>query len=392
MFFIYAAGALFLYALVSERLEPTPISGPMVFAAIGVIGHATGAIEPIRITESPIVALLEITLALLLFTDAMNVHIASWEADAKLPTRLLLIGMPLTIILGTGAAALIYPAVGVVAAATIATILAPTDAALGHAVVSNPRVPTRIREAIGVESGLNDGIALPILLFLIALGGTKEGEALWSLFVKGIGIALVVGLAVGFGAGVAIRLASKHGWISRSWTQIAVVALAFVTFLATDHLGGSGFIAAYVAGHAFGRIVGEIDEDSGVLGEYMGTGLAMVSFLIFGAYILGPHLGGLTGAHVLYAVASLTVVRMIPVWISMTRTGARPPTVAFLGWFGPRGLASIIFAGVLVEESGVAGSEVIITAVIATVTLSIIAHGATAPWAAERYASWVDSR
>ncbi|MEN8234125.1 MAG: cation:proton antiporter [Actinomycetota bacterium] len=392
MFFIYASGSLFVYALVSKRLASTPFSGPMLFVAAGLIGHATGVIESIEIVESPIVSLLEITLALLLFTDAMKVHVQPWEADALFPRRLLLIGMPLTLIAGTAAAVLVFPAAGFVAAATIATILAPTDAALGHAVVSNPRVPIRIREALGIESGLNDGIALPVLLFLIALAGAEEGEALWSLFAKGIGIGVAVGLILGLGAGAAIRLARRKSWIGGAWTQIAVVAVAFVAFLATDHLGGSGFIAAYVAGHGFGRIVGEIDEDSGIFAEHMGTGLAMISFLIFGAYILGPNIDSFSMSTVIYAVLSLTVVRMVPVWISMVRTNVDVPTIGYLGWFGPRGLASIIFAGVLVEEAGLIGSELVIGAVIVTVTLSIIAHGATAPVAAERYANWSESR
>jgi NhaP-type Na+/H+ or K+/H+ antiporter len=386
--FVFAAASLFLFAVVSKRLEPTPLSGPMLFAAAGVLGHVTGFVDPIEVVESPIVAILELTLALVLFTDAMNVHVASWEADAKIPTRMLLLGMPLTLIAGTVAAVIVFPSLGLVPAAIIATILAPTDAALGQAVVTNERVPVRIREAVGIESGLNDGIALPIILFLIALAGSEAGEPLWSLFAKGVGVGAAVGIGIGLGTGFAVRVAVGRAWMGSAWVQIAVAVVAFGTFLATDHLGGSGFIGAYVAGHAFGRVVGAIDEDAGEFGERLGTALSMLSFLVFGAYILGPHPDVFSLSTVGYAVLSLTVVRMVPVAMSLYGAGVKPPTIAFLGWFGPRGLASIIFTGVVVEEAGVAGSELIIAAMIVTVSLSIVAHGASAPWAAERYGDW----
>jgi len=388
-FIIYFAVALFAYALVSKRLTTTPISAPMVFVALGVAGYATGVLDPVQVNSSGVREVLELTLALLLFTDAAKVHVRSWEADMNLPTRLLTIGMPLTIALGTIGAALLFPAIGLVAAALIATILAPTDAALGKAVVTNPSVPDRVREALGIESGLNDGIALPIILFLIALGESEEGRSLWGLFVDGIGLGVLVGLGLGAGAALALRYAVRRSWIAPVWIRITVVGVAFLTFLVADEMGGSGFIAAYVGGNVFGRLVDPLDHSAGEFGEDLGTVLTMVSFLIFGAFILGPNQAVFTASTVIYAILSLTVIRMIPVAISMIGREFRPPTVLYLGWFGPRGLASIIFAGLLVEEAGLAGSEEIVAAVIVTVTLSVVLHGATAPWGANRYAAWV---
>ena len=386
---IYTAVALFAYALVSKRLTTTPISAPMVFVGLGVAGYALGVLDTVQVDGSGIGEVLELTLALLLFTDATKVHVGSWEADMDLPTRLLTIGMPLTIVLGTIGAALVFPAIGLVSAALIATILAPTDAALGKAVVTNPSVPSRIREALGIESGLNDGIALPIILFLIALGESEEGRSLWGLFVDGIGLGVLVGLGLGAGAALALRYAVRRSWIAPVWMRISVVAVAFSTFLVADAMGGSGFIAAYIGGNVFGRLVDPLDHSAGAFGEDLGTILTMISFLIFGAFILGPNQSVFTTSTVIYALLSLTVIRVIPVAISMVGREFRPPTVLYLGWFGPRGLASIIFAGLLVEEAGLAGSEVIVSAVIVTVTLSVVLHGATAPWGANRYAAWV---
>lgn len=393
-FIIFTATALFVYALVSRRLTTTPISGPMVFVGLGLVAHATGILDPIQVGGSGIGNVLELTLALLLFSDATRIHLRSWQADGDLPTRLLAIGMPLTIVLGTFAASWVFPNFGLVAAALIASILAPTDAALGKAVVTNPSVPIRIREALGIESGLNDGIALPIILFLIAIGETEEGNTLWGLFVEGIGVGVLVGLALGAGAALALGYAIKRSWIAPVWVKISIVAVAFLTFLVADEMGGSGFIAAYVGGNIFGRLMDPLDRtnSAGEFGEDLGTILTMISFLIFGAFILGPNQFVFTWSTLFYGILSLTLIRMIPVAISMIGTDIRPPTVLYLGWFGPRGLASIIFAGLLVEEAGLAGAEEIVSAVIVTVALSVVLHGATAPWGAKQYAGWVEAQ
>ena len=390
-FLSLAAVSLFIYGLVSKRLSTTPISAPMVFVTLGILGYVSGFLDAVDINETGIQDLLEITLALLLFLDASRLHLTSWDADMDLPARLLAIGMPLTILLGTGGAMLFYPALGVIGAAIAATILAPTDAALGRAVISNPGVPARIREALGIESGLNDGIALPIVLFLISLQSAEEGLPFWNLFFRGIGIAVVVGLLVGAGAAVALLFAVRRSWISSPWTQIAVVSVAFGTFVVADELGGSGFIAAYVAGHIFGRIGEETAHSSGELGDNLGTVLTMVSFLVFGAFIIAPHPEMLSIRTVVYALISLTIVRMIPVAISMIGAHQRLPTIAYMGWFGPRGLASIIFAGILLEETGLEESGTIVAIVMTTVLLSVFLHGITAPWGAERYAAWYDA-
>lgn len=392
---IYVGAALLAYGLVSKRLASSPISGPLFFATLGLIGYAAGALSPIDLIDSPVTLVLELTLALLLFTDASKVQIRSWEADMDLPTRLLTIGMPLTIVLGTVVAYLVFPSTGIIGAATIATILAPTDAALGSAVISNQRVPIKVRDALGVESGLNDGIALPILLFLLTLSLAEGGDPLWRFFVEGIGIAVLVGLAMGIGAAYAVQFALKRSWIEAEWVRISWIIVALGTYVVADHLGGSGFIAAYLAGIAFGRVVNRLETPSEHFAETgidLGTVLTMTSFLIFGAYVLAPNLAAFTAATVFYAVLSLTVVRMIPVAISMIGTGLEAPTLTYLGWFGPRGLASIIFAGVLVEEAGLEQSQLVVGAITVTVAFSVVLHGLTAPWGADKYATWYEGQ
>lgn len=391
-FIIYAAVALLAYGLLSKRLASTPISGPIVFVGLGFAAYASGFVEPARVVGSGIADVLELTLALLLFMDATKIHVRSWSADMDLPTRLLTIGMPLTIVLGAFVAMLVFPSIGLISALIAATILAPTDAALGKAVVTNRRVPIQIREALGIESGLNDGIALPILLFLLTLGEAAEGVGLWRLFFEEIGIGVLVGVGLGAGAALAIQFAIGKSWITGPWVRISLVSMAFLTFLVADNMGGSGFIAAYVGGNTFGRIIEPVEPTSGTFGEDLGTILTMVSFLIFGVYILGPNLDFFTGRNLVYGILSLTVIRMIPVAIAVVGTELRPPTEVYLGWFGPRGLASIIFAGVLVEETSLAESELIVAVVVVTVTLSVVLHGMTAPWGANRYAAWYDAQ
>lgn len=391
-FIIYGAVALIAYGLLSKRLASTPISGPMVFVGLGFAAYASGLVEPIRIVGSGTADVLELTLALLLFTDATKIHVRSWSADMDLPTRLLTIGMPLTIVLGAFVATLVFPSIGLIAALIAATILAPTDAALGKAVVTNKRVPIQVREALGIESGLNDGIALPILLFLLTLGEAAEGADLWRLFFEEIGIGVLVGVGLGAGAALAIQFAIGKSWITGPWVRISLVAVAFLTFLVADDMGGSGFIAAYVGGNTFGRIVEPVEPSSSRFAEDLGTVLTMISFLIFGVYILGPNLDFFTGRNLVYGILSLTAIRMIPVAISMIGTEFRPRTVAYLGWFGPRGLASIIFAGVLVEATSLSESELIVSIVVVTVTLSVVLHGMTAPWGANRYATWYEEQ
>jgi NhaP-type Na+/H+ or K+/H+ antiporter len=387
------AGAFAIYAFVSRRLSTTAITGPMVFVTVGfIIGTNGFEIVDIEANSEAVTTLLEITLLVVLFSDAYAINNTAWRTETFVPGRLLLVGMPLTIALGIGTAVVLFTDLGFWEAALIAAILAPTDASLGQAVISNPRVPQRIRQGLNVESGLNDGVALPLVL--VFLGAAEESATSGSIggVLSFIGeevlIAVVVGIAIGWTGAKAILAASRHGLMSPMWAQIGALALAAAAYGLATPLHGSGFIAAWLTGLVIGALTrGHVDELT-ELSETLGAALTMLSFLVFGAILLGPAIDELTWQVALYAVLSLTLVRMVPVAIGMIGSGLRRPSVLYLGWFGPRGLASIIFAGIVIEDADLPGVATILSVVMITVGLSVFAHGATSWFGSESYADW----
>ena len=380
------------YALVERRLVTTVVTGPIVFITLGYIGGSRGfdLIDPRSLLSVDVVdAFLVATLTLVLFTDASALHFSSWRRDADVPGRLLGIGMPLTIGFGWLVAALLFTDLSVWEAGMISVVLAPTDAALGQAVISNPRVPERVRVGLNVESGLNDGIALPILLILIAFAEKGEGSpAIARIFVDEIAMALAVGVVIGVAGGWLLVRSKRSGWLSPTWSRIAVVAMAALCYGIADPLGGSGFIAAFVGGLAYGRLTdGELGDNEQFADDF-GKVMTQVAFMIFGAVGLGFAFETMTWQVVVMAVLALTVVRMIPVTISMIGAHLSVQTILYLGWFGPRGIATVIFALVVVTDTSLPGAEVIMTLALCTMALSVFAHGMTSNPGSERYANW----
>jgi NhaP-type Na+/H+ or K+/H+ antiporter len=318
------------------------------------------------------------------------VDLRKLRRDPQIPARLLGIGLPLTIAAGAGLALLLFGDLTVTEALVVGVALAPTDAALGQAVVTDERVPGRIRRALNVESGLNDGICVPLLLIVLATAEAEAGTAVHPVRIvaEEIGWGLTAGLGVGALVAAVIVHAGRRRLIAPGWLQTIPVAGAFLAYGVADGLGGSGFIGAFVAGMTFGHLVRRGTEELTVFDEDLGQVLDGVTFIVFGAILLGPSLENVTWSAALYALASLTVVRMIPVAIGLLGTGARPPTVAFLGWFGPRGLASIVFAVIVVEEAALPHVSTILTATYLTIGLSVLLHGLTAAPLAGRYGRW----
>jgi len=332
--------------------------------------------------------LAEATLVIVLFTDASRIDLKVLRKNYELPLRLLAIGLPLTILAGTLVAAALLDTLTFWEAAVAAAILAPTDAALGQAVVSSPKVPVRIRQALNVESGLNDGLALPVVLFLIHLAASSEtAEAgRWLDFVSHqLILGPIVGAAVGFLGGKLVEWGSRSRWMSHPFQQIAAIALSLLAFAGAEAVEGNGFIAAFVAGLVLGNTAKRACACLIEFAEAEGQLLTLFAFLVFGVAEIGPILAGLSTPFVLYAVLSLTVIRMIPVSLSLLGSGLHRPTHLFLGWFGPRGLASILYIFLVLEESGLQGRDDIFTVVMCTVLLSIFAHGMTAWPASELY-------
>ncbi len=374
---------VFAYGVIASRLGRTPINGPVVYLAFGVIAGPLGlGFLHVNIDGEGIRTVAELTLALVLFTDASNADLGVLRRTFHLPQRLLFIGLPLTIALGVGVGRLLFPDMGMLEIAILATMLAPTDAALGKAVVTNKVVPATVREGLNVESGLNDGICVPILFTFLALashsagGGSTSGLA-GRLMAENIGIGVLVGAGAAFVAARALRMSSQRGWIEEPWVGVPIPALAFACFALTQLAGGSGFIACYTGGLLFGGLCREHKAEALEGAEGLGEVFSLVTWLVFGAAFVFQHPGVVDWRVIVYALLSLTAVRMLPVFISVIGFGLRFDAKLFLGWFGPRGLASIVFL-VIVSDKNLPANDTIIAVTVATVVLSILAHGLTA--------------
>ena len=388
--FVVLASVVFAFGLVSRRLEGTIITAPIVFVSAGMIlGPAGLGLVEFGLDDHTVLLLGEIALALVLFTDAARIDLSALRQNEALPLRLLGIGMPLTIVLGTAGAALVLTDLSFWEAAIVGTVLAPTDAALGQAVVSNPRVPVRIRQALNVEAGLNDGLSVPFLaLFLIlALEGESLSANLWIRFaLEQVGLGVLVGVGVGLAGGWLVSLASKRAWMTGSFQRLALLALALIAWALAGQIGGNGFIAAFVGGLAVGPTVERVGEQLIRFTEAEGQLLNLSVFFVFGVLAAGL-VETLTWQVALYALLSLTVIRMLPVAVSLMGTHLSGVSVLFAGWFGPRGLASIVLGLIVIAEAPrLAGAGQIELVVASTVLLSVLSHGVTAAPLSAAYA------
>ena len=388
------AAALAAYELVAVRIERTGISRPMVFVAVGAIVAAAGVIDPIE-GESPaglLLPLAEIALTLVLFSDASRINLGWLRENYGLPGRLLGPGLLMSIGLGTLVGLWLFGELDAWECGLLAAILAPTDAALGAAVVEDERVPGKIRRSLNVEAGLNDGLAVPFVLLCAAGATVVEGfepGSFWiTTLVEKIGIGVAAGIAVGLLAGELARRGRRTGWASGTSEQLALAGVAVALFVFTEEIGGSGFIAAFVGGLTAGsrlRVAGKpavafVDQEGALVAAFVFYALGMSAVALF---------GDLTWEIVVYAVLSLTVVRMVPVALALIGSGLRGRTVAFVGWFGPRGLASVVLALVVLEQDNeLQGIDTIVLATLATVVLSIFVHGFSAAPLSRRFGEW----
>jgi NhaP-type Na+/H+ or K+/H+ antiporter len=377
------AAFLLIYSAVAGRIERSLISGPIVFTAVGfILGPDVLGVLHIDISGQGLRLLAEATLAMVLFTDAANADFDIVRRNIGIPERLLLIGLPLTIVLGFLVALILLPRIAALEMALLAAMLAPTDAALGKPVVTNSAVPPVMREALNIESGLNDGICVPIVVLLLgmAVGIQIEHGTLIHVIgvvVEEIGIGLVVGLVLTWLTTLMLRFAQGQGWISEHWVEIPIVALAAACFAAAQAAGGSGFIACFVGGLLLNRLGPRHKEELLRGAEHMGEALALLTWVIFGGIIVARIIGHATWPALIYAVLSLTIIRMLPVFLCLVGTTTSAADKLFIGWFGPRGLATIVFA-VLVSDENLPGEDTVMLAAGWTVLLSVIAHGVTA--------------
>ncbi len=378
------------YGLIAARLERLSIGPALAFTAAGlVVGGAGFDLFHFALASDSLIHLAELTLAFVLFNDAASMDLRGGGRDAPLIGRLLGMGMPLTIGLGALAAFVLFPGTGLAVALLIGAILAPTDAALASQIVTDTRVPPRVRRVLNVESGLNDGIASPFVVLFTIAATTHAGAEGWLVgAIVETGTAVVVGGLVGAAGAWLLVVADARGWTSGTYRQVVYGALALAAFGLSAVAGGNGFIAAFVAGIAFRRVGDGRITDAQHLTEGLTVLMSIAVWLLFGAVLAGSVIGdGIVVAAVVYALLSLTVIRMGPVAIALAGAHLRREPVLFIGWFGPRGLASIAFgltAIVALEEAGVA-TEVLAQTVTWTVLLSVVLHGLSAGPLAARF-------
>lgn len=383
---------VFAFGLVSRFAERNWVTGPMVFMTVGILGSSL-AFGFVHVTPDmgPVKLVAELALTLVLFIDATMINRSVFAGESKrIPVRLLLIGLPLTMILGTLLGFWMFAGVSIWAIMLMAFILSPTDAALGQAVVKSEGVPIRIRQSISVESGLNDGIALPPILIVMALLGAEAGdhEGAWLGFViKQVTLGPVVGFAVGWIGGRLMQFTADKGWTEETFQRLSALPLAIMAFAFAESVEGNGFIAAFVAGLGITASIRSHDVKHQVqeFGETEGMQLILIVFLIFGLAMIPaavPHWGL---GEVIYALASLTVLRMVPVAISLIGARLDWRTITFIGWFGPRGIASVLYLLMAVAAIGIEGNEQVMSVIVLTIAISVFAHGISATPLSERY-------
>ena len=373
---------ILLYGIFAKKIEQTPISGPIIFLVVGLIIGPMGLDllgQGFDITSYKLLA--ELALALVLFTDASKTDFSTLRSNIALPTRLLLIGLPLTIILGYVTGKFFFPELTWIELALLASVLAPTDAALGEPVVNNKSVPAKIRSCLNVESGLNDGIVVPIVFLLLAMYSAQNSEVsnadAITLFIEEIGIGIVVGAAIAYGASKLIILSLKRQWLEESWRPMLIIAIAISCFTLAQGIHGSGFIAAYIGGLVFGKVASTKKIQFINAAEGTGKILTYLVWVIFGAVIITKYFSYFSWEIIIYSLLSLTVIRMLPVLLSLIKSGLSFKESLFIAWFGPRGLASIVFV-IIVMDVNIEHENTFVLTAVCTIFFSVIAHGFTA--------------
>lgn len=381
-----------LFSLFSGPISRGSLTPPMIFVFLGLILSPVGlGWINLTVDNEVVHVIAEVTLILVLFTDAARINLKSLWSDHDIPVRLLFVGMPLTILAGVLVAMAVLPELLIIEALVLAIILAPTDAALGQVVVSSPRVPERIRQSLNVESGVNDGIALPALLFVISFAAVAHGnehDTNWISFVaQQLVLGPLSGILIGWAGARAINVAIDRGYLTHEFCNIYLLSLAFIAYLAADQIGGNGFIAAFAAGVAMGNTLKHVNEEIYEFAESEGQLLNLIIFFLFGVALLPQVWGHVSWDIVAYAILSLTLIRMVPVFLSLIGKHLRWETTIFLGWFGPRGLASILFVMLVLDHADLAQESLVFNTVIVTVALSVLLHGITALPGVSAYAA-----
>lgn len=380
---IFTALLIFLFGLFSKLSERSPVTAPMFFVGMGILVSSLGMnLFKLHAGSALVSVITELALILILFIDATAIDVRSLIEDKAIPARLLGIGLPLTMISGIGLGLLIFPEMNIWLVAIMALTLSPTDAALGQAVLKSEKVPERIRRWVSVESGLNDGIVLPFLLVCIAgmaVENDSAGLKYWLVFMmQQLILGALVGALIGWLGGMLVEKATSMGWMNSTFQRLSAGSLALLCFVGAELFHGNGFIAAFFGGLMLGVKTPLIRDTMQEYGEAEGQQLALLVFLGFALLMVPQALEYWDMAAISYAILSLTVIRMLPVMVCLVGSKIQMPVMAFIGWFGPRGIASVLYLLIVVEELGIIGNERALSVVVLTVLLSVFAHGLSA--------------
>lgn len=387
-----------MFVLVSNRLKSGGVTAATAFTAYGILlGPLVLGFIHIDLSDSVIEAMATITLVLTLFTDAMRIDVNQLKHDYKMPLRMLTIGLPLTIVAGIAVAALLFPNLSLAEAALLAVILAPTDAAVGQQVMTDGNVPVRVRRALNVESGLNDGLGLPALLFVASIatvGGTgAHGAGDWATYLgKQMLLGPIAGAFIGLAGSLSVEYARRREWLNEDHLRLAVLGLALLSYTGADLVGGNGFIAVFFCGLLVSTRSDRLKKAAHSFETSAGQLFNLSIFLIFGAALLPEFMHAITWHHALFAVLALTVLRMGPVALSLLGLGLMPSTLAFVGWFGPRGMASIIYLLIVATDYDIPAINDIGATVVLTIVISVVIHGFSASPLAHLYSRRIKRR
>ncbi|WP_440875363.1 cation:proton antiporter [Thalassotalea sp. PLHSN55] len=389
---------ILLFGLISQLTEKKPFTGPMFFMFAGILVGSFGLnLFELNIESEGVKLLAELTLIIILFVDATLINVKDILGEKpKYSIRLLGIGLPLCMIIGSITAWFFFPEIGIWGVLLIAFILSPTDAALGQAVIKSEKVPLHIRRVISVESGLNDGIALPPILLCLAVLSLGTSQALapeqhWGIFfAKQLIFGPLVGIAVGLIGGMLIEKAVEKNWMEPTFQRLSCLSLAILCYVLAEYIHGNGFIAAFCGGLFLGTRSLMIKERMQEFGEAEGTFLILSVFLIFGMLGMPIILDNWHWNILIYSVLSLTLIRGISVAIALIGSQEKWQTVAFISWFGPRGIASLLYVLMVVNEIGIDGNEQLLAIVMTTVFLSVVLHGISAVPLAAKFGKWFD--
>ena len=390
----HVAGVLAIVAAIRHLIHDLPVTAPMLYVAAGVVlGPDVAGLLEIDLESETVAVLAELTLALILFSDASRIDVRRLRHSIALPARLLGIGLPLTIAMGTVLTALLLTDLSWAEAALVAAVLAPTDAALGESVMTNEAVPMRVRQALNVESGLNDGMVVPAVAIFLSLAIGAELDDPEQLAVDAlteVGLGLLIGIGIAFVLSRVAMRAMERNWTDSEGFRLLMLGGALAAFAGSITAGGNGFIAAFVCGLLLRAFMGDPVDTHTTLTEDAGQIGATATFVLFGAVLVWPAFDALTPLVAVCAIATLTLGRMVPVAISLLGAGLRPTTVAFIGWFGPRGLASMVFGLLVIQEETLVGRERLFAVIVIVIVSSVVLHGMSAAPLANRFGRWFD--